>query len=493
MKKLFLLLTISISLTASAQNWNVFPYQQKSYFTDDLYVMDSTKVNGQDTILYFRRNLNLQGAANCYKTTLQNTWYDNNMFSIDSLIQRNDTVFYKWNLSTTPFYFIPRATVGQSWTVTSTYSNNDYNQITITCASIQLETFFGVTDSVKTFTMVPNGSSVNQIPVSNFQMKLSKSHGLIEMVPFIMFLYHPQYNSFTSVKAIGIDSSGTTYGYRQPKFHDYFHLSVGDILLWQRHFDPDWIQYPDWTIYYQDSITQVINTPDSVVYTFDRATLDTANQITNQTGLTTKFTRTEFGNIVETAPNWIALGNNQFGQTFMPNSVNIWQSSWLALTIDTTSNDTTTTFSFTDDAYSIDTTNCQTGQVFDVSFDFTVDTRAGVTQYCYYNFAWDCTTLIGSRINGQQVGSIYLSTNDLTVSNNSSLKLFPNPTTDLLFIDNISQTRNSTFEIYNSIGKLIKSGNIIDKSVPTNDLSNGLYFIRIATDRGNSLGKFIKN
>jgi hypothetical protein len=36
---------------------------------------------------------------------------------MDSLLERNDTVFHFSNLSTLPFIFLPKAAVGQSWTV----------------------------------------------------------------------------------------------------------------------------------------------------------------------------------------------------------------------------------------------------------------------------------------------------------------------------------------------------------------------------------------
>ena len=501
MKKLLLLLTVLISRTASAQNWNLFPLNQKSYYYEhtpwddyvDLYLMDSVKVSGQDTILYSRRNLNLQGAGTCYIDTLQSmNWSQNNLYYMDSLVQRNDTIFYLSNLSTTPFYFLPHATVGQSWTVSSTYVNNDYNQITITCSSIQVQTFFGITDSVKIFTMTPNGTSTNQTPVSNFVMRLSKSHGLIEYVPFILFLYHPFYVNFTSFQLIGIDSAGNVSGYRQPKLHDYFHLSVGDILLWQRIFDPDnWMQ-ASWMEYYQDSITQVLIANDSVIYTFDRARQDSDNVITYQYGMTSKFLKTEFENIIETPPNWIGLGNNRFSSYYTAphNNVLYWQSSIIGLKIGI---DTTSIFSFSNSAYSVDTINCQPHQVLDISFGFTVDTRAGVNQYCYYNFAYDCVTLIGSLINGQQIGNISLSVKGPISSNISSLQIIPNPSSDLITIRNLPTSQITTCVIYDSFGRLVKHESISDNSLSVKYLSNGLYLIRISTDKGTTSGKFVKN
>lgn len=77
--------------------------------------------------------------------------------------------------------------------------------------------------------------------------------------------------------------------------------------------------------------------------------------------------------------------------------------------------------------------------------------------------------------------------------NNTEIKIFPNPTTDLIFIDNISSADNSTYEIYNGIGKLVKSGNTSEKYIQTNNLRNGIYFIRLIKDNGIIFGKFIKD
>ena len=502
---LLLLLMSFISVEIFSQNWSLFPLNQTSFYLDnpypnyksvDSYVMDSIKVNGSDSILYFRRNLNLQGAGTCYAETLQNyPWAQNNMYFIDSLVQRNDSVFFWWTYSETPFYFLPGAIAGQSWTVTSTCEENDYDQITITCESIELQTFFGITDSVKTFTMTANGSSINQVPVDNFIMRLSKSHGLIEYVPFILFLYHPSYIDFTAIEMMGIESSGALHGYQQPKFSDYFHLSAGDILLWEHHYDPDNITEPEWTEYFRDSITQVSITPDSVTYTYDQARQDTNNLITYQFGLTDKYFRSEFQNIVETPTNWIGFGNIGRSGWYLPpeDNVLIWQSNTLSLTVDSLSGDTITSYSFVNDASSVDTNTCQTFQVFDISIDFTVDTRAGITQHCFWNFGYDCYTLTGSLISGQQNGNILLSSDEINPPNSLAISIFPNPVSDRLFIRNVPQSKCITYALFNNSGIRIGSGKLTGNSVSTSGLQPGLYILTIETDKGIGREKFIKN
>lgn len=494
-------LMMLISLAVLSSDWDLFPFRQKTFYNNnvtgnykyaDLFVMDSIRVSGQDTVLFFRRNLNLQGAGNCYTSTLQAMPYTiDDFYNIDSLVQRRDTVFYHWNLSTKPFYFLPKASPGQSWTVISDYGLNDYNQITVTCSGVQLETFLGITDSVKTFTMTPNGSSSNQIPITNFVMKLSKNHGLIAFVPFVLFLYHPNTVDFTSLELIGLDSLGTEHGYKQPKFSDYFHLAVGDILLWKREVIPDWIISPAWSEYYRDSITQAVNTPDSVLYTFSRMKKDTDNIITQYSGLTTVFRKSELTNIVETPPCWIGFGNNQFGQSFSVNHVLYWRSSFLELTIGSVNADTSTAYHFITDYSIVDTTDCMLYQAFDISSSFTIDTRAGVTQYCSNNFGSNCVTLIGSKIAGHQTGSITLSVNNPITATTNDLKIYPNPSTDEICIDNLTHQKFG-YQIYSATGQLFQQGICDDHKIDIAGLHSGLYFIRIQMNEKNIFGKFIK-
>ncbi|HET6244853.1 MAG: hypothetical protein H0V01_04660 [Bacteroidetes bacterium] len=55
------------------QNWQMFPKDQTSYFIENdgktlhSTIMDSVEIDGNQEIFYFRRNINLQGAGNCYQ------------------------------------------------------------------------------------------------------------------------------------------------------------------------------------------------------------------------------------------------------------------------------------------------------------------------------------------------------------------------------------------------------------------------------------------
>lgn len=80
-----------------------------------------------------------------------------------------------------------------------------------------------------------------------------------------------------------------------------------------------------------------------------------------------------------------------------------------------------------------------------------------------------------------------LSVNDIT-NITSSVKLFPNPSSDFIQISNLKS--NKSYSIYNTIGAEIKSGIISNnEQIDVRDFINGLYFLKF--DNGSTI-KFIK-
>ncbi len=293
--------TLLLPAMLVAQDWALFPLGQRSWFrytagwngpAISMQLMDSVKQTPDGDVLYFRRSVGIPGAAGCTSEVLATDLYTDvpDPDPIDSLVIRNDTVFFHHHEVDEPFLFLPKAGIGQGWTITSSFPANTYDQITVTCAGIEEETFLGLTDSVKTFTMEANGSIAGQTPVSDFTIRLSKHHGLLQLVPFRSFLIHPGYVDFMALPLVGLEHAGGGYGFTQPGFHDYFHPEVGDILLWEEDFVPPSIEDLPWTRYRRDSITTVSITADTVQYTYDRTTLMETGALFHNSGSTTTFT-----------------------------------------------------------------------------------------------------------------------------------------------------------------------------------------------------------
>lgn len=85
-------------------------------------------------------------------------------------------------------------------------------------------------------------------------------------------------------------------------------------------------------------------------------------------------------------------------------------------------------------------------------------------------------------------GGVALSTNDFEVNN--SVKIYPNPVKDILNITTIDNSEIISVKIYDLQGKLILE--TTTTSIDTNDLTSGLYFVNILTEKGRLTKKFIK-
>ncbi len=507
--KNILLAIFLFPLFSSSSDWDLFPLNQKLFFlypryipnSVEVHIMDSVKPNGAENILYFRRNLNYENARHCYQAIYNNFPFGMNGYNfIDSLVERNDTVFFDSYYSILPFYFLPRATQGQSWTVTSDYSGNDYNQITITCSTIQQQTFFGITDSVKIFTMQPSGTSAGQTPVNNFVIRLSKQHGLLEFVPFDLFMNHPSNIDFYSVPLIGIDSVGTIHGYHQPVLQDYFHLNVGDVLLWKRTVIPNNAMLPPWQEFYRDTITQVLSSPDSVLYHYDRTMLDSHQVITQHNGQLNTYRKNNFSDLMISPPYWISFERGPYLPWILGtwSGITTWWSNGLLLKTDSLTNDTISEFSLSTDDTGLDTSTCQLSFITDMFRDFKIDTRMGLTSYCFYFFGSDCITLSGAVIDGLYYNSADLPTGINSFLDKTEFSLSPNPFHNFAKLEiKHSNSKNCELEIYNSMGALVRFEKIMAGNnqqeiiIERGNLVDGFYFYQLTNNELSTSGKFV--
>lgn len=77
------------------------------------------------------------------------------------------------------------------------------------------------------------------------------------------------------------------------------------------------------------------------------------------------------------------------------------------------------------------------------------------------------------------------------VLNENSVKLFPNPVSDRLFIKSTAQT--NSVSIYTINGQLVKQANTIDNGLDVSGLNTGLYMIQIKTSNNTINKKILKN
>jgi hypothetical protein len=500
--RLTMLLLAALPNLAQAQYWELFPLDQRSYFQRtewgsvellDMFLMDSIRVTGSEQVLLFDARQTVGGAEDCTAQVLEAIpWWGWGVSPdrIDSLLLRNDTVFYHTFGSSLPFFFLPQAQPGQSWTVTSDASGNAWQQITITCAGVAEESIWGVLDSVKTFTMSSNGVNPGQTPISAFTIRLSRTFGLLEFVPFRLFLIHPPSVSFSSTTCIGLGRAGLELGFRPPDFSDFFQLQAGDIRLW-RDTQVNVFPFPPVIRYWRDSIVGSNITPDTVRYTYLRWRQDPDMSIHGPWLRTDTMTRSGTGPIVESPPNWLAIGHDGYLPTDM--GLLVWKNTRMQLLYGGVT-DTIVSVTFQSDATSVDVIDCMVYQPTDSGYGMRFNTHAGLEEHCMYAISpaqW-CWELIGWQIGSDQQGPIALSTNHLQPVNTPPYAVYPNPATDLLFIRDLPPGLAVRYALLDAWGAQVSNGTINDGSIPVHNLASGVYQLRLFIGERLAHVRFVK-
>ncbi|CEJ70537.1 hypothetical protein BN1195_02864 [Chryseobacterium oranimense G311] len=91
---------------------------------------------------------------------------------------------------------------------------------------------------------------------------------------------------------------------------------------------------------------------------------------------------------------------------------------------------------------------------------------------------------------------VHLATDDIHGADeknaNADIQIYPNPVTEYFFVKSKENYRIETVKIFDASGKLMKSIMNTNDKINVSDLSSGIYFVRIKTEKGEHLGKIIK-
>ncbi|MCK5401046.1 MAG: T9SS type A sorting domain-containing protein [Flavobacteriaceae bacterium] len=114
-----------------------------------------------------------------------------------------------------------------------------------------------------------------------------------------------------------------------------------------------------------------------------------------------------------------------------------------------------------------------------IQVDNEIDANAGTGSYSTWNkdaiatYSEDCASL---------------SLNDEFLA--KSITFYPNPVSDILIID--SKIPLTKVEVYNILGQKVKEINSGFNSIPMDNLSNGIYIVRLQSEKGFATKKLIK-
>jgi hypothetical protein len=491
-------LAILLSLSAGAQDWALFPLGIPQYYADssaapvtvDQYLMDSVREEGGAQLQFFNKQAWVQALGEC-ASTLTDPWGYMDPWGMlehwpkDSLIVRGDTVFKYSEYGSLPFYFLPHAAVGQAWTVISDFPGNGYDQITVTCTGQEQRSFLGITDSVKLFSLLPNGSLPGQVPISDFQIVLSKHHGLVEFVPFDLFLHHPAAVDFKGLELVGLDDGVNTTGFRTG-LTEFFHLHAGDVLVWEVFGHPGDISQPETWTYWRDSIMTSVNTPDSVVYDGFRRIYDDNGLITMTQPYSFRLLKREFDGFFRGGTSTMVVvrqleGYDPFNSIWGnywggPGVADVGHYEWW---VDPLTMDTVRSWQLTHAGNWVDTLTCEVLQIADMVNNLVFDSRTG---YSYKEF----DSLTGTIIQWTLVGSIIdgVASGDFTVGMASTpamatgAAVWPNPALDRIQVNLPDSGSPWSYALHDAMGREWGRGLLLADGVDVAQLPAGAYVLQ---------------
>lgn len=493
-------LAILLALSAGAQDWVMFPVGQRSWYADssmdpvqvELVVLDSSAGQGAVTKQFFHADIDQELFGACAAGVREQLpWLlPDGLYRMDSLVERHDTVLFFTPYSSLPVYFLPKAEVGEEWTVVSDHAGNSYGQIIVSCIAKEQRTFLGVTDSVKIFSMEADGASAGQVPVSDFNLVLSKHYGLVEFVPFVLFAYHPPQVDFTSWELLGWDSAGFAHGYRETGFHDFFDLSPGDILQWENESHSNFGLVG--ITYRRDSITAVAVWADSVQYTMDRRFQDVDQVFTYTAGITVVYRKSDWEGMLAAMPGYLAKGHSSLGIYTDIGGEPYWWAGPKELGTAPNGLDTVTSFSFRTERMALDTEYCNIGGPSDVSNTVQLDSWAGLTRMEWWTNPYtSISTLVGSRISGHVQGEISLGVGQDLVQA-GAITVWPNPAVDRIHVELPAGAAGWRYELRDALGRPCGDGPLEAEGIGLSGLPAGIYAVAVNTAGRSHTARFVK-
>lgn len=233
MKKAFLLIGLFCSVFSFAQDYQMFNSEDTLYFktanTGSDYgnvltiAFDSVQFVNGDSIYYPYNTLH----QNELDTLFDCPWiWNGNWLGREIIEQSNGKVSFV--TGTLDMITIdPTAPIGTQTYLCDHYSNDS---VMATVTDISWETFLGISDSVKTITL---NSSYPLFYMENMEIRISKNHGVISMVPMFNFPYnYDPFNAQTNYQLHLVGHQNLFLGMSLPSAYDFHNLELGDQIVY---------------------------------------------------------------------------------------------------------------------------------------------------------------------------------------------------------------------------------------------------------------------
>lgn len=240
-----------------AENFNVF---EEEDFASRVIFTDSFKVfNTEDFMIFHRFNHEFEIQYNSAYT--QFGWdscsseIDIGFLSYQTLLQANGTDVY-FNRFHDSIFIQTQANLNDTWIF---YQNPDGSYFEATVDSISTESFLGLWDNVKTITLQAKDSLGNNLtsPYDTLDIKISQHYGLVKGFNFFRFPYGVTFweNSYQRyykpIELIGLPQHNVDI--KNLTAADVYDYDIGDEFHWHSKTGGG-----DWWSYYEDNIYDIV-------------------------------------------------------------------------------------------------------------------------------------------------------------------------------------------------------------------------------------------
>lgn len=394
----------------------------------------------------------------------------------------NDTIYIKTN-----------ALLNQTWRF-YTYANGNY--INATISNYTNENFLGLSDSVKTISIQVKDQYGNNITnnVNNYQLKLSKNFGFIQIFDFYDFPANSGSMDIYSVSNYVMELIGLSnplVGWQNITLKDVYSMVPGDeIQLIRNYYQPNYGTNNYWIVTEKTInkyLARVENlNHDTVAFTIDKCFWRKQQYYPNLPSfITTHDTIVEKFALIgefDKLPLEPIYSNSEYGYYVKLNSYGFEPSMLFHGT-----NDTVQAIQFDGWNYVYFNRDLGNTYIYDGFMGY-----SNQTSYNYYN------------VNGNIYGSSFIFICDSLMADTTlgivSLKLmnnisfYPNPASNYIeIISNINNIQNFNLEIFDLQGRLLKSELIKENQQVINisELQEGLFIVKISNQNNSENFKLI--
>jgi len=483
MKQLFFLFCFFLSISLPAQqNWDLFPLQQETWFSqgDSIlqYYNDSIISTENEQLHLFGVNYLYEVFGECTDEIVPEFWMNENLdfnLKVDSLYSNDNFYFSVINDDTLKFQHL--ASIGETWDI-PTVDNDTFR---LTCSSIVETDVFGFTDSLKIFDIqfIQDGNDAMHL-FNEQQFLLTKQSGFTQFFLFQDLYFASEMDTPHILQ--GMKKGANNYGYTST-FEDFFHYEIGDILKWHTYDrsspDAEFELTEEWFI---DTITDInfVNNQlrlnvNRTIYTEISESGNLLNSFTN-VGTTAIFSISQiFMDSLLSAPaqHPVAIFQN----------LRYWSRS---AKIDDLGITRTADF-INPQIFSL--VDCTSEDATSLSGKFVINTSLGLTNnlldreeegnYFFEILGYQSGDFMWGELDELPIVS--------SVEENveSVFYVYPNPTSELIHIGFPQDVDKLRIAVYNLQGKLMMQDEVErDRAVSVKNLTEGFYLIEIKSENG---------